>query len=148
MRLLVEQELAGGKDKIEIKRGKGGIMDIDFLTHYLQLAYGNEHPQLRNSSTRQVLRESLKLDLISEKTVTELLNAYNFYKKSESALLVFDMKSISKVNKNTKSLLPLARASGFMDDDYDKAVTQYHVKLMQYRDNVRQLFESIISVAF
>jgi len=148
MRLLVEQELAGGKDKIEIKRGKGGIMDVDFITHYLQLAYGDDYPQLRNSSTRFVLNESSNLDLINETTKTELLNAYDFYKKSESALRVFDMKSISKVNKNTKSLLPLARASGFMDEDYDKAVAQYQVKLMQYRDNVRQLFESIISAAF
>jgi len=148
MRLLVEQELAGGKDKLEIKRGKGGIMDIDFLTHFLQLAYGDKHPQLRNSSTRFVLIESSNLDLISEKTKTELLNAYNFYKKSESALRVFDMKSISNVGMETKSLLPLARALGFVDDDYEKAVKQYLEKLMLYRDNVRQLFESVITSAF
>ena len=39
VRLLVEQELAGGSDKIDIKRGKGGVMDIDFLTHFLQQLY-------------------------------------------------------------------------------------------------------------
>ncbi|MCZ6804202.1 MAG: hypothetical protein O7D86_09790 [Proteobacteria bacterium] len=147
MRLLVEQELAGGKDKIELKRGKGGIMDIDFLTHFLQLAYGNKYPQLRNSSTRFVLLESANLVLINERTKTELLTAYNFYKQSESALRVFDMKSISIVGMNTKSLLPLARTLGFVDDDYDKAVEQYQEKLMQYRDHVRQMFESILTDA-
>jgi len=147
MRLLVEQELAGGKDKIEIKRGKGGIMDIDFLSHFLQLAYGNKYTHLRNSNTRFVLIESANLDLINESTKTELLNAYDFYKQSESALRVFDMKSISKVELNTKSLLPLARALGFVDDDYDMAVEQYLKKLMQYRDNIRQLFESVINAA-
>ena len=147
MRLLVEQELAGGKDKIELKRGKGGVMDIDFLTHFLQLAHGEKYPQLRNSSTRFVLRESASLDLISNKAATVLLDAYDFYKKSESALRVFDMKSISKVTKDSKSLLPLARALGFVDEDYDRAVDKYQDKLMRYRDDVRSLFESIINVA-
>lgn len=147
MRLLVEQELAGGKDKIELKRGKGGIMDIDFLTHFLQLAHGDNYPQLRNSSTRFVLRESTKLDFISDRAAAALLDAYDFYKKSESALRVFDMKSISKVTKDTKSLLPLARALGFVDEDHDKAVEQYQEKLMQHRDDVRHLFESIINAA-
>ncbi len=147
MRLLVEQELAGGKDKIEIKRGKGGIMDIDFLTHFLQLAYGDDYPQLRNSSTRFVLTESSNLDLINEKIKSELLTAYDYYKKSESALRVFDMKTISKVGMDTKSLLPLARASGFIEDDYGKAVEQYLDILMQYRDNTRFVFESVINSA-
>jgi [glutamine synthetase] adenylyltransferase / [glutamine synthetase]-adenylyl-L-tyrosine phosphorylase len=147
MRLLVEQELAGGKDQIELKRGKGGIMDIDFLAHFLQLAHGNNFPQLRNSSTRYVLKESSNLGLINEKIKKTLLNAYDFYKKSESALRVFDMKSISKVNKDPKSLLPLARALGFVDEDHDKAVAQYQEKLMRYRDKVRSVFESVINAA-
>ncbi len=144
VRLLVEQELAGGMDKIELKRGKGGVMDIDFLSHFLQLAYGSEHTQLQNASTRTVLKESASLNLINEKAATLLLNAYDFYKKSEAALRVFDMKSISKVDKDMKSLLPLARATGFIDEDADKAISQYQDKLFQYREEVRQLFNSVI----
>lgn len=147
VRLLVEQELAGGTNKIDIKRGKGGVMDIDFLTHFLQLAYGSKYPQLRSASTRQVLRESSKLGFINEKTAVELSAIYDFYKKSEAALRVFDMKSISAVIKDTKSLIPLAKATGFFNDDHDKAVAEYQDRLMQYRDRVRQIFESIIHAA-
>ncbi len=147
VRLLVEQELAGGSDKIDLKRGKGGVMDIDFLTHFFQLAFGAKYPQLRSTSTRQVLRESSKLGFINEKTVVELSASYDFYKKSEAALRVFDMKSISNVTKDTKSLLPLARASAFFNDDHDKAVAEYLDRLMLYRDRVRQTFESILHAA-
>jgi [glutamine synthetase] adenylyltransferase / [glutamine synthetase]-adenylyl-L-tyrosine phosphorylase len=144
VRLLVEQELAAGKDNIEIKRGKGGIMDVDFITHFLQLTHGSDFPQLRNSSTRLVLKESSSLGFISEKEKMKLLDAYNFYKKSEAALRVFDMKSTSKVSKYKKSLLPLARALGFVDTNHDEAVKQYQDKLAQYRNDVRQIFESIV----
>jgi len=147
VRLLVEQELAGGSDKIDIKRGKGGVMDIDFLTHFLQLAHGKEYPQLRNSSTRHVLRESSILGLINDIDATGLLSAYNFYKKSEAALRVFDMKSTSSVPKDTKSLLPLTRALGFLEKEDSKAVALYLDSLMQYRDRVRETFELILNAA-
>jgi [glutamine synthetase] adenylyltransferase / [glutamine synthetase]-adenylyl-L-tyrosine phosphorylase len=147
VRLLVQQELSGGRDKIDLKRGKGGVMDIDFLTHFLQLAHGNKYSQLKNSSTRQILRESSTLGLINNKTAEELLVAYNFYKKSESALRVFDMKSISNVYKDTKSLLPLARASGYFNEDHDAAVAEYQDRLMHHRNNVRHIFESTINAA-
>lgn len=147
VRLLVEQELAGGSDKIDLKRGNGGVMDIDFLTHFFQLAYGSKYSQLRSASTRQVLRESSKLGFINGKTAVELSAAYDFYKKSEAALRVFDMKSISIVTKDTKTLIPLARATGFLNDDHDKAVAEYLDRLMLYRDGVRQTFESILHAA-
>jgi glutamate-ammonia-ligase adenylyltransferase len=37
MRHRVEKELGSSKSKYDIKRGKGGIMDIDFICHYIQL---------------------------------------------------------------------------------------------------------------
>ena len=145
VRLLVEQELAGGSDKFELKRGMGGIMDLDFLTHFLQLAYGREHSQLRATGTRQILRTSATLGLIDENVASLLCDAYDFYKKSESVLRVFDMKSISSMNKETRSMLPVARASGFKQQDYETAVSCYQQKLIQYRNEVRAVFESVIN---
>ena len=122
-------------------------MDIDFLTHFIQLAHGAQYLQLRSTSTRFVLNEAMKLELLTEKVAQLLTQAYDFYKKSELALRVFDMKSISDVNKNTESLLPLAKALGFLDSDENKAVAAYQDKLMLYRNEVRCLFDSIISAA-
>lgn len=147
VRLLVERELAGGGNKFELKRGRGGIMDIDFIAHFLQLAYGHEHAQLRTTSTRAVLRTSGTLGLIDENTSDLLCNAYDFYKKSESALRVFDMKSISGVNKETKSMLPVARAAGFGQPDYEQAASCYRERLIQYRNAVRAVFESVMNAA-
>ena len=148
VRLLVEQELAGGKDKIEIKRGKGGIMDIDFLTHFLQLAYGAEYEQLKSASTRQVLRSAAEAGLLHKRTAVSLLKAYDFYKRSESALRVFDMKSISKVSITTEAMLPLARALGYLDDDPELAVDNYLKELRRLRSQVREQFEHVLNEAY
>lgn len=148
IRFLVEQELAGGKDKIDLKRGKGGIMDIDFLTHFLQLAYGAEHDGLKTASTRQVLRSAANLGLLNKKTATSLLKAYDFYKLSESALRVFDMKSTSKVAVTTKTLLPLARAAGYLAPDIEVEVDDYLDKLKRLRSHVREQFEHLLHEAY
>ncbi len=144
VRLLVEQELAGGKDKIELKRGKGGIMDIDFLTHYFQLANGQAEPEFRQTSTRAVLEVARSHQLLNDACARTLADAYDFYKRSELALRVFDMKSISKVSMMPSALLPLARATGFIDDDDEQSVKAYLDQLFSYRTQVRSLFEQIL----
>ena len=144
VRLLVEQELAGGKDSIELKRGKGGIMDIDFLTHYLQLAHGHDDPDFQQTSTRRLLDIARQKALLKESVASVLLEAYDFYKTSERALRIFDMKSISKLAMTTEAVLPVARAHGYLDEDHDQAVTRYLDKLFSYRDKVRFIFKEVL----
>ena len=144
VRLLVEQELAGGKDSIELKRGKGGIMDIDFLTHYLQLAHGHDDPDFQQTSTRRLLDIARQKALLKESVASVLLEAYDFYKTSERALRIFDMKSISKLAMTTAAVLPVARAHGYLDEDHDQAVTRYLDKLFSYRDKVRFIFKEVL----
>ncbi|HKK16383.1 MAG TPA: hypothetical protein VJ981_06720, partial [Gammaproteobacteria bacterium] len=102
MRKRVQKELGNPKGKIEIKRGVGGIMDIDFLTHFLQLKYGHEHAKLKTSSTRHALQEAAELGLITGEQKDSLLKAYNYLKRIESALRVMDMKSISAFSSNVE----------------------------------------------
>ncbi len=144
VRLLVEQELGGGKGKIELKRGKGGIMDIDFLAHYFQLANGQAQPEFRLTSTRAVIETARSHNQLNDACAKTLLEAYDFYKRSELALRVFDMKSISKVSMTTSAMLPLARATGFVGDDDEQTVNNYLDKLFNYRDQVRSMFEQIL----
>ena len=86
MRKRVEKELGNPKGKYEIKRGIGGIMDIDFITHYLQLKHGYRYPELQTPSTRQALRQLELLGILGNKQKSELLNAFDYLKKIESVL--------------------------------------------------------------
>ena len=54
------------------------------------------------------------------------------------------MKSISKVSMMPSALLPLARATGFIDDDEEQSVKAYLDQLFGYRTQVRSLFEQIL----
>ena len=56
MRKRVEDEKGIIKGKHNVKQGRGGLMDIDFLCHFLQLKHGQAIKSLQTRSTRTVLR--------------------------------------------------------------------------------------------
>ena len=116
MRLRVERELGHPRGKIEIKRGTGGVMDIDFMTHYLQLAHGHARAQLRTPSTREALQVAGALGLLGPEVVQDLQFAYEFLRRVENCLRLFDLKNVSAMTLSDEALDPLCRAFGFSDD--------------------------------
>ncbi len=54
-------------DKFEIKHGKGGMVDIEFIVQFLVLAYAATYPELSaNSGNLALLQLAAKLDLIDK----------------------------------------------------------------------------------
>lgn len=147
MRKRVEKELGSPKGKYEIKRGVGGIMDIDFITHYLQLKHGYHYLELQTPSTRQALRELERLNLLNKKQKSELLNAYNFFKKTESVLRVMDLKSISVFPQEAHKVHVLSRAMGHSGEDMDIAAGEFINSYQLLTRQVRNHFNDIIGIA-
>jgi glutamine synthetase adenylyltransferase len=77
------------------------------------LMFGASNKALQTSSTRQALREMCKLGHISKNLEHVLLDGYNFLKRVETALRLFDLKSADSFPVNADSNLSLSRAMGF-----------------------------------
>lgn len=144
MRARVEHELGHPAGRYELKRGPGGIMDIDFICHYLQLANGHDQPELRTATTRVVLKLLSERGLLSAAMMEQLLEAYDFLKQVESRLRVFDMKSISSFSREPAALVPLARALR-LQGETDLAAAEAF--LQHYHDvtaGVRAIFNEVL----
>ncbi len=144
MRQRVEKELGSSRGEFDIKRGPGGIMDIDFITHYLQLAHGRENKQLQTCSTRQALTAIGEAGLLGSDQVTALLHAYDFLKRVESCLRVHDMKSIDSLSEITQANTVTARALGFVSDGVHPAAAHFMRTFRQTTTHVREIFQQII----
>ena len=117
VRQRVEDELGSRRGKIDVKRGKGGIMDIDFITHYLQLRHAYHSPELQTSSTREALSILSKLKLLEQDDGDYLLRAYNFFKQIEACLRLFDMKSVNSFSDKMDDANALVRAMSYSGED-------------------------------
>ena len=147
MRARVEKELGSPLGKYDLKKGYGGIMDIDFLTHYLQLAYGAEIPELRRASTREALRAASTYGLLDGLMGVRLLQANDFLKTVEGRLRVFDMKPLHTFPREGKELAPLARAlsSSLVEDaDESSAIERFFDKYRQTTAFVRECFNEVV----
>lgn len=140
MRRRVQEEKGKIGGKYEVKRGPGGIMDIDFLTHFLQLSHGNSQPELRTCSTRAALHALTGRGHIRAEVSDRLLCAYDFLKRLESSIRLFDMKPISAFPRQTEAHLPVAAAMGYIGDAAGKFADRYE----EVTAGVRKLFREIV----
>ncbi|MBI2993869.1 MAG: hypothetical protein HYY48_06805 [Gammaproteobacteria bacterium] len=140
MRLRVERELGRPPGRIELKRGRGGLMDVDFTAHYLQLAQGHADPGLRVCSTRQVLRIARDRQRLPADAAVDLLEGYEYLKRMETCLRLFDLKSISAFAPESEAGHALARAMGCADSGNEGLVEQHRA----VSERVRQRFEEVV----
>ena len=147
MRKLVVDELGSRRGKYDLKRDEGGIMDIDFLTHYLQLLHGCEDKSLRTTSTRQALRKLTEAGRIKEEDGNCLLDAYDYLKTIESHLRVFDMRSISSFPKESDKIDGLVRSMNYLEGNRRDAAKSFMDKYINTTKSVRQIFKDIFSPA-
>jgi len=145
MRQLVVDELGSKQGKYDLKRGAGGIMDIDFLTHYLQLLHGYEDASLRTASTRKALRKLAEAGKIDNEVSTFLLEAYDYLKTIESHIRVFDMKSISTFPKNLDKNVGLVRSMNYQDDNIEHAAGQFMDDYKNITKKTRNIFNNVFT---
>jgi len=119
-------------------------MDIDFITHYLQLLHGWKQQSLQTPSTRQALRKLNTQGLLDGSSCQELIEAYNYLKRIEGALRMFDMKSISAFSKQPAEVYSLARAMGYFNKDMAHSSELFLENYLDIVKNVRQKFIKIL----
>lgn len=141
MRMRVETELGRPRGKFELKRGKGGIMDVDFCAHYLQLGHGVDIPELRVSGTRDALRVAENAGLLKPEHATSLLHGYEYLRRMETCLRLFDLNSTSAFSEHSRVITALARAMGYGAGDVEAMLREYR----EVTAATREQFEAIVT---
>ncbi|MEE9584557.1 MAG: bifunctional [glutamate--ammonia ligase]-adenylyl-L-tyrosine phosphorylase/[glutamate--ammonia-ligase] adenylyltransferase [Candidatus Brocadiales bacterium] len=113
MRGRMEQSTTG-KD---IKRGFGGIVDIEFIVQLLQLKYGRDYPDIRTPNTLEALNNIYDANLIEERHYRPLVSAYEFLRRVESRLRIVHDITQDKLPESHEALDKLARRLGYSPDE-------------------------------
>jgi glutamate-ammonia-ligase adenylyltransferase len=86
MKAAIAAEVARKELADDIKRGPGGIREIEFLAQALQLIHAGREPELRQRSLLPVLEALVELDHMDAATSDELTQAYRFLRLLENRL--------------------------------------------------------------
>ncbi len=103
-------EAAGGH--LDLKRGRGGLADIDFLLQVLQLREGPAREGFRVPGTRRLLSALPATQVLPADEATVLREAYAFLRELETVLRIHTDSDASAIPTDPAALEPLARQLG------------------------------------
>jgi glutamate-ammonia-ligase adenylyltransferase len=114
MRLRIERELgADGRGRLNIKQGRGGLVDVEFLTQMMALRYGRAHPELTGRATVALLRGIGQCGLLEAGAAAQLEADYRFLSRLENRLRIETDQAAWALSTAPESLGPLARRMGY-----------------------------------
>ena len=107
----IERELAkeAGGDRLDLKRGRGGLVDIDFLLQVLQIREGRERREFRVAGTRRLLADLPATDVLTRGEADTLRDAYGFLRNLETVLRIDTDTDGGAIATDPAALEPLAR---------------------------------------
>ncbi len=82
----IEREALRKDKAADIKLGRGGIREIEFITQSMQLVHGGANPDLRGRSLREMLARLGQRNFLDPATCTELDRSYCFLRRLENRL--------------------------------------------------------------
>src|SRR5438034_3836161 len=136
----IERDIVGTqKLERDIKLGRGGIRDIEFIVQTLQLVHGARHPFLQEPSMLKALRALRELDLLPSNEVLTLDNTYRFLRRVEHRLQIEAEQQTHVVPRDAEALRHLALSLRFSSREDFTAVLHERMRA------VRPIFERIIS---
>src|SRR5438477_2049418 len=136
----IERDVVG-PDQLErdVKLGRGGIREIEFVVQALQLIHGAHHAFLQEASMLKALRGLRQLDLLPHDEVLTLDRAYRFLRRVEHRLQIEAEQQTHTVPQEPEALRRLALSLRFSSGE--RFTAALHEKL----NSVRSIFERVIS---
>jgi glutamate-ammonia-ligase adenylyltransferase len=113
-----------------VKLGRGGIREIEFVSQVFQLIRGGRELQLRNRSTRETLHILAQMELLSPEIVTYLLHAYTFLRDLEHRLQYLDDAQTHTLPINPDDVVTVANMMGYADTPQLLAELEAHRKIV------------------
>jgi [glutamine synthetase] adenylyltransferase / [glutamine synthetase]-adenylyl-L-tyrosine phosphorylase len=127
-----------------VKLGRGGIREIEFIAQALQVALAGRDAWLRAPHTLISLGRLAERGLISESEHSQLSDAYHFWRALEHRLQMEHGLQTHSVPLETERRELVAHRMNFAGDD---ALAHFESSMLVHATNVRAVYERIFAEA-
>ncbi|MEA2552484.1 MAG: [glutamine synthetase] adenylyltransferase / [glutamine synthetase]-adenylyl-L-tyrosine [Fimbriimonadaceae bacterium] len=122
----------------DLKRGAGGIRDVEFLTQILQLAHGRSHPSLQTLSTLDATKALEEIGLLDHAVAAALIQGYTFLRQLEHRCQLVADQQTHEIPESPESREMLAKLMG----EQSWKTLDRHLDL--HRRTISTLYQSIV----
>ena len=138
----IDEQRERDEKGFNVKLGRGGIREIEFIAQALQLAHGGRDPWLRSAHTLITLGRLTDRSLISKEEHSQLSDAYHFLRALEHRLqMEHGLQTHTLPNESSRRELVARR----MHYSGAGALQAFEVGLRKHTDNVRMAFDRVFA---
>ncbi len=127
----------------ELKRGRGGIRDVEFAVQLLQLVHGRHDESVRSPTTLDALDELAAAGYIERDDASSLAEAYVFLRTIEHRIQLWDEQQTHTLPRDDAARVRLARVTGFRDSPRATALEAFEAVQRRYQARVRSIHERL-----
>ncbi len=142
MKARIEKEIvqAGELDR-NVKLGRGGIRDIEFIVQSLQVLHGGKNPFLQTPQTLAALPKLVGYGLLKDEDAQVLAGAYPFLRDIEHRIQMDEQRQTHTLPDGSPALDRIARLMGF------PGIPPFQKALKKRMAGVRALYEKRFGTA-
>ncbi|MCS6932430.1 MAG: bifunctional [glutamine synthetase] adenylyltransferase/[glutamine synthetase]-adenylyl-L-tyrosine phosphorylase [Acetobacteraceae bacterium] len=112
---------------LDIKLGRGGIREIEFVAQVLQLIWGGRDPALRDPTTLGALAGLSAAGRLDRRAAADLADAYNLLRTVEHRLQMIEDRQTHRLPEDPAGMARLASFLGFPDAAAFEAALAAHL---------------------
>ena len=151
MRLRLEAEL--GHERLErsparydLKVGRGGIVDVEFATQWLQMHHGRDL-RVRSTETEVALSALETCGLLEPSVADSLRDGWRFLRRLEQRLRVSHGVSVNLLEEGAPGLVTLARRMGMRDGPRSRADQTLLERYVAVTTDVRTAYLRVLGLS-
>jgi glutamate-ammonia-ligase adenylyltransferase len=148
IRARMEKEIAREKPgRYNVKTGRGGLADVEFVVQALQLKHGAHEPEPRTQNTLAALAALRQAGHLEERDARDLEEGYRFLRTLEDRLRLLHDRSTSELEASGPDLEKLARRLGYVPTARRTAGAQLLGEYRERAERIRGIYERIFGGA-
>jgi len=142
MKQRIEKEVVkGGELNRNVKLGRGGIREIEFVAQTLQLLHAGRNPFLQGAQTLPALQKLVQYHLLERAEAEALTRAYTFLRDAEHRLQMEHNRQTHTLPTSPAARECIARLMGF--DDFKL----FEKTRVAHSEHVRAVYERLLKLA-
>ncbi|MEA3217243.1 MAG: [glutamine synthetase] adenylyltransferase / [glutamine synthetase]-adenylyl-L-tyrosine, partial [Acidimicrobiia bacterium] len=127
----------------ELKRGPGGIRDVEFAVQLLQLVHGRSDSSVRSRNTMEAIDQLARGGYLDSADAEHLSMAYRYLRMVEHRLQLRDEQQIYALPDQEAARTRLARVLGYRDRPDASALAQFEQTHRRHLASVRAMHERL-----
>jgi len=140
----MRRRLEDSRGRKDLKRGAGGLTDVEFAVQYLELVHAERHPDVLRPNTWEALDALAAAGVLGRSLHGELVEIYNFLFSVDARLRLIHDRAGTELPEDPDDLTRLARRLHYEADDPTLAVSSFLLDSARHTTRARAIFQQLV----